>query len=262
LVIDGDLYPTFGWRIRSLSPKDVIAAMQKNASTSYDRQNVSTCFATYDDYWAAVGNVVIVAKNQSVQTQNNDSLLIYAGIIPDLDDWAKNQWAIENGTAVLEKDRVKQPQQPITTWYLGLEFYEVSYCLVQPASTEALVCRFEFSSGIMITICILNLAKTLVMFFTWLIPRWQWNGEIEAKQSRKKTLYTLGDAIASFMSYPDESTKNMSLATQNNFRSKRTFKSRFRKEEPPVYSPQSWEKADARWGNAASLTRWIFLIAM
>jgi len=230
-------------------------------------QNVSECFATYDNYWSAVGNVVIIARNQSVQAlswPSNDTLLIYASIIPNLDDWAKNQWAIENGTAPAEKDRTKGPIGAINTWYLGPEYYEVDYCLVQPPATTALVCRFEFSSGIMVTICILNLAKSLVMFFTWLIPRWQWSGEIEARQSRKKTLYTLGDAIASFMNYPDETTKNMSLATKDNFRNTRPFsnKNRFRKKEPPPYSPKNWNKEDARWAMAASFGRWVFLIAM
>jgi len=85
---------------------------------------------------------------------------------------------------------MKQPylrkiDEATTTTYYDLapqpRIYEVDYCLVQPAPTEALVCRIEFSTGNMATICVLNLAKTLVMFFTWLIPRWQWNGEIEVK---------------------------------------------------------------------------------
>jgi hypothetical protein len=37
--------------------------------------------------------VVIVAKNQSVQAQSNDSLLIFASVIPRSDNWAKNGWA-------------------------------------------------------------------------------------------------------------------------------------------------------------------------
>jgi hypothetical protein len=158
-VVDGDIYPRFGWKIPSTSPEVMIKQMQQNATSSYTRQNISECFATYDDYWSAVGNVVIVVKNETVQMQNNDTLLIYASIIPNLDDWAKNQWAIENGTATAEKNRAKGPTGNVTTWYLGPEYYEVDYCLVQPPFTTALVCRFEFSSGIMVTICILNLAK-------------------------------------------------------------------------------------------------------
>lgn len=266
-VVDGDIYPRFGWKIPSLTPEATITAMQQNATSSYTHQDVSKCFATYYNYWSAVGNVVIVAKNQSVQAQSwpsNDTLLIYASIIPNLDDWAKNQWALENGTVAAKNDLTKAPVGTITTWYLGPEYYEVDYCLVQPPVTTTLLCRFEFSSGIMVTICILNLAKSIVMFFTWLIPRWRWNGETEARQSRKETLYTLGDAIASFMSYPDETTKNMSLATKDNFRSTRPFsnKNRFRKKEPPPYSPKIWNKEDTRWAMAASLSRWMFLIAM
>ena len=158
--------PGYGWRIPVMTAEQTIRAMQVNATTSlYTNTSISQCFQIYNDYWAALGNVVIVVNNQSVQGQVDDTLLIYASIVPNSDDWAKNQWATANGTKANTANRTQQPKTfPIDTWYLGPGYYNASYCLVEPPATTAERCRFEYAPGIMVAICIINTVKTCVMF--------------------------------------------------------------------------------------------------
>lgn len=254
--------PEFDWRIPILTPKDTISKMQRNATEGlYQMMNVSTCFEIYDDYWSAVGNVVIIAKNDTRprKQQANDSLLIYASIVPNSDDWAKNQWAIENGTQASTIRRAQVPASQVETWYLGPAFYEVDYCLVQPPAMTTARCRFEYSFPIMLTICILNLVKVCIMLIIWWLRKYQW----DARQDHQKiALYTLGDAIQSFMQNPETRTAGMCLTTKDHFRRRRTRRTRFTK--PALELPQepiTWERKYRYWGAAASTWRWVFLLS-
>jgi hypothetical protein len=259
-----DNVPGFGWKIPILTPEAVISGMQQNATNTelYTRRNVSDCFTTYSDYFIALGNVVIVTSNDTrpVQQQMNDTLLILASIIPNSDGWAKNQWAIENGTQSSTKYRAKPPDGLVETWYLGPEYYAVDYCLVQEPSTTSDRCRFEYSPQIMITVCILNLFKTGVMLIVWWMRKYQW---VERKDHEKHVLYTLGDAIQSFVRNPEPKTQDMCLADIGDFRRRRTRKTRFVKPALVLSKePRKWEERKRHWAAAASVRRWVFLISM
>lgn len=261
-VTDG--YPGFGWRIPILTPAGVIAGMQRNATNTnqYSRMNVSECFGTYNDYFIALGNVVAVAKNDTrpVQQQMDDTLLIYASIVPNSDGWAKNQWAIENGTKSSTKYRARPPDGPVETWHLGPPYYEIDHCLVQLPATTVERCRFEYSPQIMITVCILNFLKAGTMLIVWWLRKYQW---ADRKDHEKNVIYTLGDAIQSFVRYPDPKTAGMCLATKDEFRRRRARKTKLMK--PPLIlltDPIKWEEQKRFWGAAASVRRWVFLISM
>ncbi|KUJ12413.1 uncharacterized protein LY89DRAFT_722040 [Mollisia scopiformis] len=261
-VIDG--HPGFGWKIPILTPDGVISGMQQNATNTklYTQMNVSDCFTTYSDYFIALGDVIIVTKNDTrhVQQQMNDTLLILASIIPNSDGWAKNQWAIENGTQASTKYRAKPPNGPVQTWYLGPSFYEVDYCLVQLPSTTADRCRFEYSPQIMITVCILNLIKTSIMLVVWWLRKYQWTSR---KDHEKHVLYTLGDAIQSFVRHPEPKTEDMCLAGKSDFIRRRTRKTRFVKPELVLSKePRKWKQQERHWASAASVRRWVLLISI
>ena len=253
----------YGWRIPVMTPEETIGAMQVNATKGvYKRMDADQCFRTYNDYFAALGNVVIVARNQSIQGQVDDTLLIYASIIPNSDDWAKNQWATANGTKIDTASRTQQPKSfPISTWYLGPGYYVADYCLVQSPATTADRCRFEYAPGIMVTICIINLIKTCVMFSVWWARlRGAPHGRISPLFQESTVLYTLGDAIASFMQDPDETTKSMCLATRYDFRRKRDLKFRAHLATEPSTAPREWTTQRLFWNSAASWKRWVVLL--
>ena len=252
----------FGWRIPIMTAEETIRAMQVNGSGSYKYTNISRCFQIYNDYWAALGNVIIVTNNQSVQGQVDDTLHIFASIVPNSDDWAKNQWATANGTKANTAARTQQPKTfPIDTWYLGPGYYNASYCLVQPPATTAERCRFEYAPGIMLVICIINTVKTCVMFSVWYLRlRDAQRMPIARHNKEDAVLYTLGDAIASFMQDPDKTTMAMCLATRHDFRRKRDIRFRSRLLAKPITEPREWKPQALYWKSAASLNRWVVLL--
>jgi hypothetical protein len=261
----------YGWDDSRVNPAQnytrIIQEMQQEAMLgAYDQLNVTECFDFYDDYWTPQSNALIFVKNESVQTQDGPGLLMYVSIIPRSDDWAKNMWAIGNGTGQFVAN---SPSEPVTTWFLGPPRYEVSNCLAKPVDSSDARCRFEYSPQIMITVCILNIIKAGVMICVWVMRKWQnrdMAGQTEAVKEQAlqdQVIYTLGDAIASFMRRPDTTTKNMCLAPRDDFLTHRTWAGKLRREIPePSTDPRKWACEERRWMSAASLKRWAILLFM
>jgi hypothetical protein len=165
-----------GWSESRVSPPsinatEVIQQMQKDVLTvPYQNLSVTSCFARYADYFQPQVNVVILVKNESVQTPSNDSLLLQVTINHRSDDWAMNLWAAGNGT---HQFLLNEPTDNVTTWFLGPPRYEVRYCLaVQPASLSK-ICRFECCPWTIVTVCALNFFKAGKMLIIWRLRRWQ-----------------------------------------------------------------------------------------
>lgn len=261
----------YGWDDSRVNPAQnytkVIYDMQQDAvSGSFEELNISACFDLYDDYWQPQGNGLVFVKNQSAQTSTEGSLLMYVSIIPRYDDWAKNMWALGNGTGHF---LATSPDFPVTTWYLGPPHYEVSRCLVQKMDDSAPRCRFEYSPGIMFAVCSLNFIKANVMICVWLLRRWQnrdktgQTPEEKAQALQDQIMYTLGDAISSFMRQPDVTTKDMCLASKEDFLWKRSYDTKFRNQAPqPSTKPQYWASKSRYWMSSASPKRWIILLSM
>ncbi|KAI1801235.1 hypothetical protein F4811DRAFT_468442 [Daldinia bambusicola] len=249
----------FGWEESRVNPKnrnytEIIYTMQRDMSDDkWERMNVSSCYALYNDYFAAQGNAVIFVKNDT--GPDDDSLLMYVSIIPRSDNWAKNMWAAGNGT----KDFVaKQPEFPVTRWFLGPRKYEVSYCRVQSPSTITNKCHFQYSPPIMYTVCALNLIKIVVMLCIWAIRKWQ---QEERGDAKGMVLYTLGDAIASFIQDPDPATVDMCLATKDDFIRRRPWKNRLVKQPLTLNrEPREWKGRRKFWFTAARKRQWFVML--
>ncbi|KAK6219148.1 hypothetical protein LQW54_002397 [Pestalotiopsis sp. IQ-011] len=261
-----------GWDDGRVNPPqnytDIIQHMQQKAMSGVcEELNITACFDLYDDYWTPQGNGLVFVKNESSRMATDDSLLMYVSIVPRSDDWAKNMWALGNGTGEFV---AVEPDSPVISWYLGPPHYEVSHCLVEPRNTTASRCRFEYSPQIMITVCVLNLIKATVMVCIWVIRKWQRRdspGQTEDEKQRvmeDQVLYTLGDAIASFMRNPDPTTERMCLAPREDFLQHRAWANKLRKQDPkPSQEPRDWpENTKRRWMSSASLKRWSILLLM
>ncbi|KAI0860541.1 hypothetical protein F4860DRAFT_478805 [Xylaria cubensis] len=276
-------YSDPGWNDSRVNPKQdyqaIIAGIQNNASHGlYEMKNVSDCYAFYDDYWAVQGNAVILVKNETVQLDHDDSLLLYVSVTPRWDNWAKNMWAASNGTG----DFVAfSPPPPVTSWFLGPPRYEVSYCLVQVQPPEATNnrCRLQYSTHVLYTVVALTFVKALVMFFVWgsrktderrrIARKEEWGAETNSEENitapKEAPLSTLGDAIASFMREPDQTTKNMCLATKHDVVKdlKRSSPNRKGKREfNPNPHPRVWEMGSFRWMAAPTRKQWSYLILL
>lgn len=251
-----------GWNETRVNPSgnytQIIYDMQTAAMNGdYLYKNISDCFDIYNDYFTPQGNVLVLVKNQSIQTQSSSSLLLYVGIMPRSDDWAKNMWALENGTS---RFILTPPPEPVTTWFIGKPHYEVDHCLVQQPALTSEICRFEYSPWIMYIVCSFNLVKAIVMSVIWATRKWQ---EPQRQGDDSQILYTLGDAISSFIRNPDMTTTGLCLATKHDFLSKRSWRNRLVKTKtPPAKTPKTWTDSPTRWRQAASWKRWVTLLLM
>ncbi|KAK3339648.1 hypothetical protein B0T25DRAFT_523385 [Lasiosphaeria hispida] len=254
---DGRLNPP------SFDYNEIIQGMQTAAKGGlYTQRNLSACFDLFNNYWQPQGNALVLVQNETVQLTQDDSVLMYVSVIPRSDDWAKNMWALENGTNGWV---ALQPPLPVTKWLLGPPQYEASHCLVQPPEQLQTRCRFEYSPQIMFTVCFMNFIKASIMLSIWVLRRWQ---EPERFHDEKEVLYTLGDAIASFMRNPDNTTINMGLATKYDFLTTRTWRGKLIKHTPtPSQEPREFKSQPKQWRSAVSLRRWLaalfaFLLVM
>ena len=190
---------------------------------------------------------------------------MYVSIIPRADDWPKNMWALGTGNHLFT---AVQPPQPVTHWLLGPPRYRVSHCLIQPLPPDAASrrCRFEYSPQIIFVVC-LNFVKAGVMVCIWLLRQRQSSGQEQAHHDTE-ILYTLGDAISSFMRKPDETTRDMGLANKWDFT--RKWEVHFKlsrcwlpcvtvaiRDPSPPTTPRPFRRHRYRWWKAASYSRWF-----
>lgn len=238
----------------------------KDANPPYMRLNVSACYDYYSHYFTPQGNGFIFVKNKSIQEQPNDSLLLYVSVIPRHDDWAKNLWALTNGTFPPPAMILTSPPSRVDTWYLGKPRYEVDHCLVQQPPWTDQRCQLEYSPWILWTCSVSNLIKVLVMVSIWLAGRKAAASKADrcSMPGKEQPLCTLGDSIASFMTEPDDTTKGMSTATRHDFQV-RTFPWKSGGSKKPsahLEWPRPWYPASHKWRHAVSLERWVWFFVV
>lgn len=270
-----------GWDEDRVNPTSwdhqaIIGGMQREAMAGrYRKLNVSACYDLYDDYWRPQGNGLVFVKNATTpdnRSLQNESLLLYVSVIPRYDDWAKNMWALENGSvtfAAKSPDRGR-PDVLISPgrWFLGRARYEVGYCLVQPLEEQvANHCQLEYSLPILSVVCTQNLVKLCVMVTIWAVQRRRQRARAvtrgDSNSDPNETqdddiLCTLGDAVASFIREPDLTTKGMCLANKNDFvRSKRGRKFPLTTQAPQF---REWNEERKFWLSAVSPWRVLSVI--
>ena len=107
----------------------------------------------------------------------------------------------------------------------------IQYCLSKRVEEH---CKLQFSLAIMIVVIMCNLIKTICM-------------SIIAWKQDPEPLVTLGDAIASFLDRPDESTKGNCIVEKTRFEDSRSW-------DLPL---SRWDLERSRWFRAASKRRWL-----
>ncbi|OQE39937.1 hypothetical protein PENCOP_c006G06082 [Penicillium coprophilum] len=120
--------------------------------------------------------------------------------------------------------------------------YTVNECLVMKIGEH---CQLLYSPPICIAIALSAFAKVIAMFLAARVGR-----------NRPPPLLTIGDAISSFISRPDPTTKNLCWLSSTHVR-KGTW-TRTREASAPVYrllsKPGSWSRAVTRWRWIATLS--------
>ncbi|KAK4224370.1 hypothetical protein QBC38DRAFT_423706 [Podospora fimiseda] len=253
-----------GWIAKRPKPgyfnyTEIILNMQSEAvNGNYEYRNITNCYELYDDYFKPQGNVIIFLNNETIQSPPESSLLMFRTVTPRADNWRKNMWALTDGTRAYRARPLSNEtlEDPTKGWKIGAEQWQVSHCLVQPPSQITLECRLQYSPQIMLAICTMNLIKAVVITFIWLKRKHQETTKDGTSSNEdSEVLYTLGDAISSFMRTPDWQTRGMCLSTKYDFqeyKSKKVVSSDSWSREP-----REWKPEPKRWGSSVSLGRWI-----
>lgn len=138
-------------------------------------------------------------------------------------DFQTYDYQISNFTCDVKKKAVEA-----STWHMNKR--PILYCLSQPVEEQ---CRLQFSVHIMAIVIVCNFVKLIVMGYI----AWQ----------RPLNLVTVGDAIASFLDKPDQTTKGNCLAG----------KTRFWKTKNWDMITMRWDLVTRYWFHAASKKRWL-----
>jgi len=109
-------------------------------------------------------------------------------------NWICSDIELYGNACFMEIDRVRDNPN---SW--AVNGYPVDYCLSERATPR---CKLQFNTSIAILVTALNVFKALLMFSTVLLVK-------------EDPLMTMGDAVASFMTNNDMTTKNMCLLTQD-----------------------------------------------
>lgn len=124
--------------------------------------------------------------------------------------------------------------------------HEIDHCLAERTPPH---CKLEFSIHILVAVIACNLIKSAAMFWTLF-------------RQRETTFVTFGDALASWLETPDESTANRCLTSKKDI----VYPRKWRPSRPPKPStpppPVRFSLRDEhRWHSAISPTRWILSVA-
>lgn len=238
----------------------------KDAILPYTRMNVSACFDYYSNYFTPQVNGFVFVKNESIQDSPSDSLLLYVSVVPRKDNWAKNFWALNNGTFPSPGIIKTSPPSSVTKWFIGKPHYEVDHCLIQQPPWSERRCQLEYSPWILWTCSLCNLIKLLVMISILIVARTNAAGKSGryGVPRNEQPLCTLGDGIASFMREPDHTTKGMSTATMKDFQAPAPpWKcGANKKQSASLGEPRPWYPEKKLWRHAISLERWMWFIFM
>lgn len=173
---------------------------------------------------------------------------------------------LTNGTFPPPAMILTSPPSLVDKWYLGKPRYELDHCLVQQPPWTDKRCQLEYSPWILWTCSVSNLIKVLVMVSIWLAARKAAasKGGRCSIPEKEQPLCTLGDAIASFMREPDDTTKGMSTATRHDFQAS-MFSGKSRRSKKPsihVAWPRQWYPGSNKWRHAVSSERWLWFFVV
>jgi hypothetical protein len=165
--------------------------------------------------------------------------------------WRNSSW-----TAFLQAGNVCASAWENASGFSTSQF-QVDYCLSQKIDEK---CQLIFSLPICLTVIICNIVKVSCMFLT-------------AHDKRKEIFLTIGDALSSFLSKPDPTTKGRCLLSASNItKSSQPWKASIDKDGDDRQTlpstqllpgePDALQSAKKRWIQAVSISHWIGTVSL
>lgn len=206
-------------------------------TTAFDNLTNSDCIAAYSTSFVTGRSNILAVTEAS--TGFNDSVYIYMDETPDLETGSSPSYTwICLDTDGYDSDDcdTSKARSNASKWTLGSK--KIAYCLSEKVPEY---CKFQFSVTILAAVIICNLCKSVSMFLTlW--------------RQRDATLVTVGDAVASFLEFPDETTTGRCMMGKVDVNKGPLAWKHGKKVLPITYR----KPLRRRWFSAASPKRWAF----
>ncbi|KAK3669847.1 hypothetical protein LTR78_010305 [Recurvomyces mirabilis] len=247
------------------------SSFQNNLHNSSAVANLSNsdCIAAYGTSFVAAYNHVLIITSERRNTTNDtvfwEQQTEYdpqSGGYPSY-FWICNDLSV---SSYQESCDIPTARKNATNWTVNGA--KIEYCL---AAITPPHCKLQFSVQILVTVILMNAAKSLCMFMT-------------LYRQRESTLVTIGDAVSSFLERPDELTKGRCLMAKVDVEEGplrwrlRTHKQesldtnavirRFFGQappEPPNLKPPAvtyYAPLRRRWFAGASIKRWVITMGL
>ena len=240
-------------RNETLSITGIQQAYRDNTTSHFQNLSNAACLDTYGvNTLAGYSNVIVVTDWSGPNA--NDSLLYvenvhYANRSNTPYSWICHSLDHQQSESDTSACDVVKAKDAASGWTINGQ--RVEYCLAQEADSH---CRLQFSLAMMIAVIICNAIKCVAMFLAF----WSHKDAI---------IVTFGDAIASYLNCPDDTTRGRCMIGMEDVRQELpTWISgkEPRKWNATAPSPQHAVPHNRRWFCGASKRRWyltyIFIV--
>jgi hypothetical protein len=219
------------------SAQRMLASAHANNLT---RLTPTECITAYATAWQSkYGGVVLISNEYNGSEYAIDSVIQQWAPRPADSQQDPFGWVCMEGDEMSDSARqcqselagVKRDANSTRGWVVN--GYKIDYCLVEETPEK---CTLEYSLTLSIVVLVTNGVKIAVILGTIL-------------SLRSNPLLTLGDAVVSFLSVPDEASRGMGLITKGMVTAEK--QSLGRQDDIPEYKPHP----QRRW-TSVSIERW------
>jgi hypothetical protein len=217
--------------------------------TEFVRMEPLECMQNYSSgFMQGYGDVVVVSTRANAESPILFTRFPQRSITTDKEDsnsdpfnWICHDIIALNSTS---EDDDRCSLEKATHWFNSGRTWTVhgnpvSYCL---ARTVPNVCELQFNRWLMLGVVVFGGVKTLVIAYLLL-----------ARSPGRRSLRTLGDAVASFLEQEDSTTKDMCLVSSKQIRKHGLKES---------YAPQIFTGDRPRWLSSANTTEFFSTIGV
>ena len=225
----------------------------------YSRISNLECLKHYSSPFGNRSDLIVVSSD-NLETDNN---LLHCGV-QGIANLALEKWMCEHSNTFSCKKLAphgygNQAKEELAISHWNIADYAVEYCMVSYQPTEHL-CRVVYSFRIMLgkrrcealglqtnhvpVVCLFNYLKCLCIIYT----------TVRYSRRSDPPISILGDALASFLKHPDNSTQGLAIISKQDFL-----------DDPEMWrnpTPRQWHPRRLYWFSAASKRRWYSTLAL
>lgn len=208
-------------------------------STAFRNMSNAECIQTYGQNFVSGFNHVLAISSEE-GTFDNETMF-FMDQSQGAQSFSPDYWWIcasdFNASTSLKCD-TKKIKKDASAWTINGK--KIDYCISQVVPAH---CTIGFSLQVLIAVIVCNVLKSLAMFWT-------------LYKQKDSTLVTIGDAVASYLDNPDDTTKGRCLMSRTDITGWKLEGTENKPNTEPL--PKTFfEQNYSRWFGAASAKRWV-----